>query len=44
MIQGVQARLAAAIGIVIDSTHADGSSKTGMSTPIQIGPDMDTPI
>jgi sarcosine oxidase gamma subunit len=44
LIRDALARLAAAIGIAIDSTHANGSSKTGMSTPIQIGPDMNTPI
>jgi hypothetical protein len=49
LIRGVPACLAAGtgikIGIVIDSTRAVGSSKAGMATPIQIGPDMemDTP-
>jgi hypothetical protein len=44
MIRGVPACLAAMtgikIGIVIDSTRAVGSSKTGMSPPIQPGPDI----
>ncbi len=42
MIREVPARLVA--GIAIASTHADGSSKAGMSTPTHIGPDMDTPM